>query len=250
MKTNQSIKMMLAVVALGLATSTTAIAQNSDTSKVCSGQTTLPKGPDAPNGSTYSYAWFDAQNNNAALASTQQVSISGTTLTNTTNTPKQYIYKLVVSESGAGISACPSDTFYKVVLVYPALTNTLAANYTTICTSGQQDLVLTSPTTATVAGTAPALFGSYGTLKYTWTGNGIAANTTTTGIANNTYTLTAANLPVASQSAYTYAAAVSYAETIVGVSPAIDGCTHSANANITISTAPTVSNTNVTTTFQ
>ncbi|KAA5535093.1 hypothetical protein F0919_10910 [Taibaiella lutea] len=250
MKKNQSIKMMLAVIALGIATATTANAQNSDTSKVCSGQTTLPKGPDAPNGTTYSYAWFDAQNSNAALASTQQITIAGATLSNTTNAPKQFIYKLVVSESGAGISACPSDTFYKVVLVYPALSNTLTTNYTTICTSGQQNLILTSPTTATAAGTAPVLLGNYGTLKYTWTGNGIAANTTTTGIANNTYTVNAANLPAASPTPYTYSAAVSYAETIVGVSPAIDGCTHSANANVTISTAPTVSNTNVTTTFQ
>jgi len=250
MKTNQSLKMMLAVIALGIATATTANAQNSDTSKVCSGQTTLPKGPDAPNGTTYSYVWYDAQNSNAVLASTQQVTIPGATLANTTNTPKQFVYKLVVSETGAGISACPSDTFYKVVLVYPALSNTLTTNYSTICTSGQQDLVLTSPTTATAAGTAPALFNGYGTLKYTWTGSGIAANTTTTGIANNSYTVTAANLPAANATPYTYTAAVTYAETIAGVSPAIDGCTHSANANVTISAAPSVTNTNVTTTFQ
>lgn len=250
MKTNQSLKWMLAAIALGIATTTTVKAQSSDTSKVCSGQTTLPKGPDAPNGTTYSYVWFDAQNSNAVLASTQQVTIPGATLSNTTNAPRQFVYKLVVSETGAGISACPSDTFYKVILVYPALTNTLTTNYTTICTSGQQDLVLTSPTTATAAGTAPALFGNYGTVKYAWTGSGIAANTTTTGIANNTYTVTAANLPAANATPYTYSAAVSYVETIVGLSPAIDGCTHTANANVTITTAPTVNNTSVTTTFQ
>jgi hypothetical protein len=249
MKTNQTIKLMLAIVAFGITTATVN-AQSSDTSKVCSGQTTLPKGPDAPNGTTYAYKWFDAQNSNALLASTQQVSIPGTTLTNATNTPKQFVYKLVVSETGTGISACPSDTFYKVVLVYPALSNTLTTNYTTICTSAQQDLVLTSPTTATTAGTAPTPFGNYGVLKYAWTGSGIASNTTTTGIANNTYTLTAANLPAASVTAYTYTATVTYAETLAGVSPALDGCTHAANVNVTISTAPTVSNTNVTTTFQ
>ena len=250
MKTDQTIRVILATLILGTATVTAASAQNSDTSKVCSGQKTLPKGPDAPTGITYAYAWYDAQNGNALLAGTQELSIAGTTLSNTTNAPRQFVYKLVVSETGAGISACPSDTFYKVILVYPALSNTLTTNYTTICTSGQQDLVLTSPTTATAAGTAPALLGSYGTVKYTWSGNGIASNTTTTGIANNTYTVDAANLPAAGVTPYTYTASVTYAETIAGVSPALDGCTHSANANVTITTAPTVSNTNVTTTFQ
>lgn len=250
MKTNRTIRLMLITAILGIATVTTTNAQNSDTSKVCSGQTTLPKGPDAPNGVTYAYAWYDAQNGNALLAATQQVSIPGTTLANTTTAPRRFIYKLVVSETGAGISACPSDTFYKVILVYPALTNTLTTNYTTICTSGQQNLILTSPTTATAAGTAPTLFGTYGALKYTWTGSGIPANTTTNGIANNTYTVLAANLPAANVTPYTYTAAVTYAETLSGVSPALDGCTHSANANVTISSAPTVTNTNVTTTFQ
>ena len=244
-------KMMRTLLALAVL-SCGAIKANaaSDTSKVCSGQTTLPKGPDAPNGTTYGYAWFDGQNANASLGTTQQITIAGTTLTNSTTAPKQFVYKLVVSETGNGISACPSDTFYKVILVYPAITNTLTTNYTTICTSSGQDLVLTSPTTAVTAGTAPTLFGNYGTVQYAWSGSGIAASTTTTGIANNTYTVTAANLPAASATPYTYTSVVSYVETIQGVAPAINGCTHSATANVTITTAPTVTGAGVTTTFQ
>lgn len=224
-------------------------AQGSDTSKVCTGQTTLPKGPDAPSGVTYSYAWFDAQNNNASAGTTQEITIAGTTLANTTGTPKQFIYKLVVSQSGAGVAVCPSDTFYKVILVYPALNNTLTSNFSVICPGNGTDLVLTSPTTSGASQT-PALFGNYGAVKYAWSGSGIAANTTTTGIANNTYTVTSANLPAANATPYTYTAAVSYVETLAGTSGVLAACTHSANASVTITAAPSINSSSVTTSFQ
>jgi hypothetical protein len=224
-------------------------AQNSDTSKVCTGQTTLPKGPDAPSGVTYAYAWFDAQNSNASAGATQEITIAGTTLVNTTGAPKQFVYKLVVSQSGAGVAVCPSDTFYKVIMVYPALDNSVAANYSTICPGNGTDLVLTSPTTAGNSQT-PALAGNYGTLKYAWSGDGIPASTTTTGIANNTYTVTTANLPAANATPYTYTAAVSYVETLAGTSTVLAACTHSANASVTISAAPSINSSSVTTTYQ
>lgn len=224
-------------------------AQNSDTSKVCTGQTTLPKGPDAPSGVTYSYAWFDAQNSNASAGTTQQITIAGTTLANTTGAPKQFVYKLVVSQSGTGVAVCPSDTFYKVIMVYPALNNSVTGNYSVICPGNGTDLVLTSPTTAGASQT-PTLSAGYGTLKYAWSGSGIPANTTTTGIANNSYTVTAANLPAANATPYTYSAEVSYAETLVGTTAVLAACTHSADVSVTISSAPSINSSNVTTTFQ
>lgn len=224
-------------------------AQGSDTSKVCTGQTTLPKGPDAPNGVTYSYAWFDAQNGNASAGTTQEITIAGTTLVNTTGAPKQFIYKLVVSQSGTGVAVCPSDTFYKVILVYPALNNTLTSNYTTICPGNGTNLVLTSPTTSGATQT-PTLFGNYGAVKYAWSGSGIPANTTTTGLANNTYTVLSASLPVASATPYTYTSEVSYVETLAGTSGVLASCTHSANTSVTISSAPAINNSSVTTTYQ
>ncbi|RYZ46851.1 MAG: hypothetical protein EOP49_22555 [Sphingobacteriales bacterium] len=233
-------------VALGTAA---ANAQGSDTSKVCTGQTTLPKGPDAPNGVTYSYAWFDAQNGNASAGTTQQITIAGSVLANTTGAPKQFIYKLVVSQSGANVAVCPSDTFYKVILVYPALNNTLTSNYSVICPGNGTNLVLTSPTTSGAAQT-PTLLGAYGTVKYAWSGSGIPASTTTTGIANNTYTVTSANLPAASVTPYTYTAAVSYVETLAGTTAVLAACTHSATTNVTISNAPSINNSSVSTTYQ
>lgn len=243
----KSIFRNIAVVAALLSGGTAAYAQNSDTSKVCTGQNTLPKGPTPPVGVTYTYAWFDGQNNSAG--GTQEISIPGATLTNTTGAPVQFVYKLVVSQSGAGISACPSDTFYKVIIVYPALNNTLTPNFAVICPSGGVNLVLTSPTTAGATLT-PALFGNYGTLQYAWSGSGIPANTTTTGLANNSYTLLSASLPAPSAIPYTYTAVASYADALVGTAPVLAACAHSANTQVTISAAPSINSTNVTTTFQ
>jgi hypothetical protein len=240
------IMMTFAALAVGLAD---ANAQGSDTSKVCTGQTTLPKGPDAPSGVTYSYAWFDAQNSNASAGTTQEITIAGTTLANTTGAPKQFIYKLVVSQSGAGVAVCPSDTFYKVILVYPALNNTLTSNYSVICPGNGTNLVLTSPTTSGASQT-PTLFGSYGAVTYAWSGSGIPANTTTTGIANNTYTVLSASLPAANATPYTYTTAVSYVETLAGTAGVLAACTHSANASVTITAAPSINNSSVTTSFQ
>lgn len=228
---------------------TSANAQGSDTSKVCTGQTTLPKGPDAPSGVTYAYAWFDAQNSNASAGTTQEITIAGTTLANTTGAPKQFIYKLVVSQSGAGVAVCPSDTFYKVILVYPALNNTVTSNFSVICPGNGTDLVLTSPTTSGVSQT-PALLGSYGTVKYAWSGSGIPANTITTGIANNTYTVASASLPAANATPYTYTAEVSYVETLAGTAGVLAACTHSADASVTITNAPSINSSSVTTSFQ
>lgn len=243
----KSIFRTIAVAAALLSGGTAVYAQNSDTSKVCTGQTTLPSGPTPPVGVTYTYAWFDGQNNSAGA--TQQISIPGTTLANTTGAPVQFVYKLVVSQSGAGISACPSDTFYKVIIVYPALNNTLSPNFTTICPSGGVNLVLTAPTTAGAAQT-PAMFGNYGALHYAWSGSGIPANTTTDGLANNSFTLLSASLPAPNVTPYTYTAVVSYAETLVGTAPVLAACTHSANTQVTISAAPSINSSSVTTTFQ
>ena len=222
---------------------------SSDTSKVCTGQTTLPKGPDAPQGVTYAYAWFDAANNNAGT--TQEITLSGTTLTNNTSAPIQFVYKLVVSQSGVGVAVCPSDTFYKVILVYPALSNTLTSNYATICAGNQIDLVLTSPTSAgSTPNTPPTMFGNYGAVNYAWTGSGIPPSTTTTGIANNTYTISSANLPQPNTTAYTYSAVVSYVETLLGTSTVLAACKSSNDVSVTITTAPAITNTSVTTSFQ
>lgn len=246
---HQSIFRSIIMAGVFTVASLSAQAQGSDTSKVCTGQTTLPKGPDAPGGVTYSYAWFDAQNGNASAGTTQQITISGTTLANTTGAPKQFIYKLVVSQSGTGVAVCPSDTFYKVILVYPALNNTLTSNFSVICPGNGTNLVLTSPTTSGTSQT-PALLGSYGVVKYAWSGSGIPASTTTTGIANNTYTVTSANLPAASVTPYTYTAAVAYVETLAGTSTVLAACAHSANTSVTISSAPSINSTSVTTTYQ
>ena len=220
----------------------------SDTSKVCTGQTTILTGPEAPVGITYSYEWFD---DGATPAFTTQVcTLSSAVLVNVTQEPKQFVYKLVVSQTGATVGSCPSDTFYKVILVYPALSSSVASNFSTLCSGSQTDLVLTATATSGSPAGAPSMLnGVYGDLQYTFSGGGINTPVTNTGIANNTYTLLSSNLPAANATPYTYMVDIAYVESLQGSTAVLANCKSSANTSVTITTAPAISNTSVTTSF-
>lgn len=213
----------------------------SDTSKVCSGQqlSLIAPAPTAP--ATYTYEWRDDAN--TVVSTNDTFALLSASTTNNTGAPEIKTYKLTVTQTGG--AACPSNVYTKVVIAYPALATTATPDQPFYCLGSATNIVITAVTTAG-AGQTPATTAGYGALVYTWTpGTSPVAPAGTA--AANVYTVT--TFPTAAGT-YTYAASVTYAETLVGTTAGLAGCTASSTANVVINSAPTVNTTTVTTTYQ
>lgn len=218
----------------------------SDTSKVCASQLLTLTGPAAPSGQTYTYAWTDATGTPITGAG-QSVSVAATVTANTTGTPIVKTYKLTVTQTGG--AACPSTEYTKVLVIYPQLAVAVAAANPFYCVGSAVDLVITATTTAGGGNTPGISAGGYGGLVYTWTpGTTPAAPAGIANTAGNVYTVAAANFPAVGT--YTYNAAVTYAQALVGTPATMALCNVSNSATINITAAPAVNSTTVTTTYQ
>ncbi len=242
MKSNFPMKQLLLLAAVCLS-SIPVWAQNSDTSKICTGQGVVLEAPAPPSTITYKYYWFDESNASAGTTST--LTIAANSLENNSPSPRQHIYKLVVEQDGG--ASCPSDTFYKSIIVYPNLSNEVTAEFPFYCSSSPMDINLEAAAKAGAPASTPATLtlgsGTYGVLTYSWTGTGVSPSTT------STTKILASEIQNLLVGANEVKCTVSYVD-VLSAGTTITTCLSSeAAVNVNITNAPSVNGTAVSTTY-